>query len=124
MGQKAPVPMIWSNNSSIRDGLAHVPKDLAVLTTTNYAPHLTHRAWIEMIPRAPVSTLRPEAEVIFLNLKDLRFWSCEDYFETLRTAERMNFGVTFYRDGVILIQKNKGNARELSVLLNERQVCK
>ena len=124
MGQKAPVPMIWSNNSSIRDGLAHVPKDLAVLTTTNYAPHLTHRAWIEMIPRAPVSTLRPEAELIFLNLRDLRFWNCEDYFETLRTAERLNFGVTYYRDDVVVVQKNRGNIKKLEDLLGSWRGCK
>jgi hypothetical protein len=124
MGKEIPVPMIWPNDAAIRAGLAQVPSDLPVLTTTNYAPHLSHRRWIEMIPRAPVSTLGAEAKLIFLNLRDLRFWNCEDYFETLRTAERLNFGVTFYQDGVILIQKNEGNARKLTLLLNHWQGCK
>src|SRR5262249_39463360 len=66
MGKEIPVPMIWPNDSAIREGLTHVPHSLAVLTTAHYAPHLSHRPWIEMIPRVPVSTLGAEAEVIFL----------------------------------------------------------
>jgi len=101
-----------------------VPYNRPLLTTSNYAPHLSHRRWIEMIPMAPVSSLPPQAEVIFLNLNDLRWWSCEDYFETLKMARQLNFGVTFYRDSVILVQKTKGDIKTLPDLLTHWPGCK
>jgi uncharacterized membrane protein len=123
MGKKTAVPLIWSNDRAIREGLKRVPRELALLTTAHYAPHLSHRRWIEMIPRSPVSTLGPEAEVIFLNLRDLRSWTCEDYFETLRAATLLNFGVIFYRDDVILVQKGKGDSLTLQHLLENWSGC-
>ena len=83
--------MILPNESAIREGLSHVPYSASVLTTEHYAPHLSHRPWIQIIPIPPVSTLGPEAEAIFLNLRDFRFFAfrrCEDYFETLKAAAR------------------------------------
>jgi hypothetical protein len=70
-----------------------------------------------------VSTLGPQAKVIFLNLKDLRFWSCEDYYATLTAATRLNFGQTFYRDGVLLIQKDTGDSTKLKNLLDHWSAC-
>ncbi|MGE5305031.1 MAG: DUF2079 domain-containing protein, partial [Alphaproteobacteria bacterium] len=124
MGQQAPVPMIWSNDAAIRQGLRQVPDDAPLLTTTNYAPHLSHRPWIRMIARVPVSGLRPQTEVIFLNLRDLRFWNCEDYFENLKAAAQLNFGVIFYRNDVILLQKSKGDTKTLRNLLTRWPGCK
>jgi uncharacterized membrane protein len=121
--EKTPVPLIWSNDAAIREGLRQVPGDVSVFTTTNYAPHLSHRPQIEMIPRAPVSIFDPEPEVIFLNLRDLRWWSCDDYFENLKAAASSNFGVIFYRDDVLLLQKDKGDAGKLKDLLNHWRGC-
>jgi hypothetical protein len=121
--EKTPVPLIWSNDAAIREGLRQVPGDVSVLTTTNYAPHLSHRPQIEMIPRAPVSIFDPEPEVIFLNLRDLRWWSCDDYFENLKAAASSNFGVIFYRDDVLLLQKDKGDTGKLKILLNHWRGC-
>jgi len=124
MGKTAPVPMIWPNDSAIREGLRYVPRDVSLLTTANYAPHLSHRPWIEMIPRAPVSTLGPDAEALFLNVRDLRWWSCDDYIDNLRAASLLNFGVIFYRDGVLLVQKDKGDVTKLKDLLDHWPGCK
>jgi hypothetical protein len=121
--EKTPVPLIWLNDAAIREGLRQVPRDVSVLTTTNYAPHLSHRSEIEMIPKAPVSKFDPEPEAIFLNLRDLRWWSCDDYLENLKVAASANFGVIFYRDDVLLLQKDKGDAEKLRYLLNEWQGC-
>jgi uncharacterized membrane protein len=118
-----PVPMIWPNDAAIRQGLKLVPAKTPVLTTTNYAPHLSHRPWIEMVPRAPVQALDPKAEVIFLNLRDLRFWNCVDYLETLKAARESNFGVIFYRDEVLVIQKAKGDKGKLHDLLSHWSGC-
>jgi len=123
MGKKTPVPLIWPNDTAIREGLRHVPSDVAVLTTANYAPHLSHRAWIEMIPRAPVRTLGAEAEVIFLNLRDLRWWGCNDYFENLKAAARLNFGVIFYRDDTLVVQKDRGDTKKLNEVVDRWPAC-
>ena len=123
MGTQSPVSLVWSNDAAIREGLRRVPHDRGLLTTAHYAPHLSQRRWIEMIPRAPVSSLPPEAEVIFLNLRDMRTWSCEDYFETLTTAARDGFGVVIYRDDVMLAQKGAGNPTQLKQILSSWPGC-
>lgn len=109
--------LIQANDAAIREGLKHVPNDVHLLTGNHYVPHLSHRRQIQAIPRAPVSDLRPGVEAIFLNLKDLRRRSCDDYLQNLQAAARADFGVTFYRDDVILIEKHKGDPRELNDLL-------
>ena len=123
MGTQSPVSLVWSNDAAIREGLRRVPHDRGLLTTAHYAPHLSQRRWIEMIPRAPVSSLPREAEVIFLNLRDMRTWSCEDYFETLTTAARDGFGVVIYRDDVMLAQKGAGNPTQLKQILSSWPGC-
>jgi uncharacterized membrane protein len=123
---KSAVPMILPNEAVIREGLSHVPYAASVLTTEHYAPHLSHRPWIQIIPRPPASTLRPEVEAIFLNLRDARFFqfrSCEDDFETLKAAARANFGIVFYRDGVVLVQKEMGDKSKLESLLDHWPSC-
>ena len=62
-----------------------------------------------MIPAAPVASLPPEAEVIFVNLRDQRTWDCEDYFQTLTVAARNGFGMVFFRDDVVLAEKGQGD---------------
>jgi hypothetical protein len=71
-----------------------------------------------------VQTLKPEVEVIFLNLRDLRFWSCDDYFATLTAAAQSNFEVVFYRDDVILVQKDQVGSTKLKSLLDNWTGCK
>jgi uncharacterized membrane protein len=120
---KSQVSLVMPNDSAIREGLKHVPDDVFLLTTANYAPHLSHRSLIEMIPRAPVSELERGVEVIFVNLRDLRWWSCDDYRQSLRAAVRLGFGVVFYRDGVLSVQKGKGDFTKLKGLLDDWPGC-
>ena len=123
-GNKTRAPLFLSNTATIRQGLRNVPPKVSLLTTGSYAPHLSHRSQIDMIPMAPVLTLEPAPDAIFLNLRDLRWWSCDDYFENLQAAAKLNFGVTFYRDDVLLVQKDKGDARKLQDLLGRWPGCK
>ena len=116
--------MVWPNRVAIREGISQVPEGASVLTTANYASHLSHRRWIEMIPKAPVSTLEPQADAIFLNLKDVRWWGCDDYFDTLKASAELNFGIIFYRDGVVLAQRDRGDKNRLKSLLAQWPGCK
>ena len=111
-------PIIRPNDAAIREGLKHVPNDVYLVTTDSYATHLSHRFRIGMIQRGSVSALDPEAEAIFLNLKDQRWWSCDDYVESLKAAAALGFGLVFYRDGVLLAQKDKGDLSKFKDLLN------
>jgi len=121
---KAPqASIILPNDAAIREGLKRTPDDVYLLTTSNYLPHLSHRPQIKMIPRAPVSGLEPGVGAIFLNLKDLRWRSCDDYVESLKAAAGLGFGVVFYRDGVLLVQKDRGDSRKLKNLLDHWSGC-
>ena len=117
------MPMIQPNDSAIREGLKHVPAEIYVLTTDNYVPHLSHRARIGTITRAPVSSLMPEVGAIFVNLRDLRSRGCDDYLQNLRVAASLGFGEAFYRDGVLVLQRGKGDVRRLKELLGNWPGC-
>lgn len=116
--------LIQPNDAAIREGLKHIPRDAYLLTVQNYAPHLAHRRQIQIIRRAPVSDLPFGVKAIFLNLKDLRRRNCDDYFQNLQAGAKSGFGVTFYRDGVILIEKVKGDRDKLADLLAHWPACK
>lgn len=116
--------LIQPNDAAIREGLKHVPDDVYLVTTDTYAPHLSHRRNIELLPRAPKLTVESEVEAIFLNLKDLRGTvSCEDYRQYLESAAHSGFGVTFYRDSVLLIHRGKGDSSQLKELLDSWPGC-
>jgi len=115
---------IQPNDAAIREGLKRVPNDVYLLTANNYAPHLAHRRQIQTIRRAPVLALPAGVEAVFLNLKDVRRRSCDDYFQNLQAAAGTGFGVTFFRDGVILIEKSKGDRKRLDGLLARWPGCK
>jgi uncharacterized membrane protein len=115
--------VIQPNDAAIREGLKRVPEGVPVLTTSNYMPHLSHRAEIRNVRRTPVPALVPGVEAIFVNLKDLRNRSCDDYFDNLQIAAGAGFGVTFYRDGVVLVEKGKGNVGQLRELISNWPGC-
>ena len=123
MGSTAPIPIVWPNDAAIREGLRQVPGRIGLLTTTYYAPHLSQRTWIEMIPRAPVSGLNAEAEAIFLNVRDPRGWSCHDYFEVVSAAAASDFGLEFERDGVLLLRRSQGDRPRLREVVRSWQGC-
>jgi hypothetical protein len=123
MGSTAPIPIVLPNDAAIREGLRRVPGRIGLLTTTRYAPHLSQRSWIEMIPRAPVSGLTADAEAIFLNVRDPRGWSCTDYFEVLSAAAASDFGLEFERDGVLLLRRSQGDRARLREVVRSWQGC-
>jgi len=116
--------LIQPNDAAIREGLEHVPDDVYLVTTNTYAPHLSHRRNIKLLPRMPNPTVESGVAAIFLNLKDLRGRvNCENYRQYLESAMLSDFGVTFYRDGVLLVQRNTGDSRQLKELLDNWPGC-
>ena len=65
-----------------------------------------------------------EAEAVFLNLRDLRGWdTCEKYRQYLGFSADKGFGLTFYQDGVVLVQKDEGDPAQLRKLLDNWPGC-
>jgi uncharacterized membrane protein len=121
-GTSAPLWQI--NHLAIVDALKYVPKNTYLLTTSQYLPHLSQRPKIGTISRAPKLDLNSGVEAIFLNLKDLRQRNCEDYRQNLQLAAGSGFGLTFYHDGVLLIEKNKGSSERLNTLVDRWPGCR
>jgi uncharacterized membrane protein len=118
----SPVFLSQPNASSIREGLQHVPVNSDLATTNAYAPHLSHRREMEILMYDRIFDY--EAEVLFLNLKDLRWtMNCADYRKCLKIAESSDFGITFYRNGVLVVEKHKGSQERLRELLNDWPGC-
>ena len=118
----SPAFRVQSNSSAIREGLGYVPDDVDVATTNAYAPHLSHRNELEILMYGRI--FDDEAELFFLNLRDLRWtMSCADYRECLEQAADSGFGVTFYKDGVVVVRKHAGNHGRLRDLLSDWPGC-
>jgi uncharacterized membrane protein len=122
-GTAPRVPLVWPNDTAIREGLGHVPDGAGLLTTTYYAPHLAHRRWIEMLPRAPIASLDPRADALFMNIMDLRSWSCADYFGSMKAAAESGFGVGFEKDGVLVLLKGQGGNDRLRAIVDSWTDC-
>jgi uncharacterized membrane protein len=120
---KSLTSVIRPNDAAIRDGLKRIPYDAYLLTTNNYLPHLSHRRRLEGIPWVSPAAVRSGVEAIFLNLNDLRRMSCDTYLDTLKVAARSGFGVSFYRDAVLVLEKGKGDAGRFHALLNNGLDC-
>jgi hypothetical protein len=115
--------LVWSNDAAIREGLRHVPGGGALLTTTYYAPHLSQRRWLEMLPKAPIAGLDPRADVLFLNVVDQRAWTCTDYFDVLNVAAQSGFGVEFEKDGVLVLLKGRDDNGRLRTIVSSWRGC-
>jgi uncharacterized membrane protein len=114
---------IVPNDKAIREAIKQAPKDKRLLTTSNYLPHLSHRPQVGSIRHGKVIVLDSDVEALLLNLKDLRRRSCQDHFENLRLAKRSGFGVTFYREGAVLVEKGRGSVVILDDLLADWPGC-
>jgi uncharacterized membrane protein len=114
---------ILPNDKAIREAVKKAPKAKRLWTTSNYLPHLSHRPQVGSIRSGKNIALDSDAEALLLNLKDLRRRSCQDYFENLQLANRSGFGVTFYRDGAVLVEKGKGSFVLLENLLADWPGC-
>ncbi len=122
-GSAPSVPLVWPNDGAIREGLRHVPVAAGLLTTTYYASHLSQRRWIEMLPRTPVSSLDPRADVLFMNVRDQRGWTCNDYFDIVKFAAGSGFRLEFQNQGVLVLLKGGNDEGRLQMLIDSWRGC-
>ena len=76
-----------------------------------------------MLPRAPVSRLDPRAEALFLNVRDQRGWTCDDYFDIVKVAAGSGFGIKFEDQGVLVLLKGRNDDGRLRRLVESWRGC-
>lgn len=120
-----PLTTQWSHVSQLRPLMAQIPDDASVATTTYIVPHLSGR---REILRFPLYQLRNDAgEVISVDYVLADLWQLQKYgvaFSGDRTnlieiTQRIDqltankeYGITDFRDGVILMQKGVASQPE------------
>lgn len=115
VSRNSPVFARLPNDEAVREGLAQVVTTARLMTTNAYAPHLANRPHIRILMYNRL--LEQGTEAVFLNLRDQRWeMSSEAYAGILESAAAQGFGVTFYKDGVVLLEQDKGDAERLGEL--------
>jgi uncharacterized membrane protein len=116
--------LIPPNQAALQEGLRQVPAAAYVITTEHYAPHLTHRLKIQVLLPSDKPTVPAAAQDIFLNLTSSRdMLGCATYREYLQLAAQADFGTIFYRDGVLLAERDSGDRQQLQQLVANWPGC-
>jgi hypothetical protein len=101
----------------MREALVVIPSHAAVSTTNYYGSHLSQRPTLRVMidPR----DLSPFADVEFalFNTIDHRNWACHDYRNALEEAARLGYGLQFYQDHAVVIQRHGGDPQQLQMLI-------
>lgn len=110
------------NEAAVWEGLASVPADASVFTTNYYGPHLAHRQTLYVYyDVAADRDFLLRTDVTFLNLHDMRSaragLSCEDYVFWLKLAQTHDYGVVFYQNGVVVLQREEGDVGQIDDIL-------
>ena len=120
------LPTLWSeieNASIVRQALETIPQDGTVVTTNNYAPHLAQRPEIYIIGFPSQRDAPSDPHVVFFNLRDQRWLSCEDYHAYLLQLDPERYGVSFVSDGVVVIQRDAGSYSHFRDLIDDWPGC-
>jgi uncharacterized membrane protein len=115
------VPAAWDrlpNEQIVRQLIATLPNDVALVTTNYYTPHLSHRqlVYVYYPPTKNTSSVLL-ADMVFFNLSDRRDASDEDYQLLLEVCAQEGFGLVHQQDGVVILQREGGSYSELQRLL-------
>ena len=98
------------NDSAIREALTLIPSDAKAFTTNQYGSHLSYRRYLGVYCCGPGGEHDlPKADIALFNLRDLRIPAPERYGLMLRMCYQEGFGVTYARDGVVILQRGRGN---------------
>lgn len=120
------LPSLWDeveNADTVRQALDTIPAQGAVVTTNSYAPHMAQRPEIYIIG-APTQREAPaDPDVVFLNLHDHRWISCEGARAYALQLDPEIYGVTFMSDGVVVIRRDSGSRDQLRDLLAHWPGC-
>ena len=120
------LPKLWleiENASTVRQALETIPGDGTVVTTNNYAPHMAQRPEIYIIGFPSQRDAPSDPDVVFLNLRDQRWLSCEEYRAYLLQLDPERYSVTFESDGVVVIQRDAGSSGRFRALIDDWPGC-
>ncbi|MGD8904701.1 MAG: DUF2079 domain-containing protein [Anaerolineae bacterium] len=120
------LPKLWSeieNADTVRQALETIPKEGTMVTTNNYAPHMAQRPEIYIIGFPSQRDAPSNPDVVFLNLRDQRWLSCENYRAYLLQLDPERYGMTFESDGVVVIQRDAGSCDRFRALIDAWPGC-
>jgi uncharacterized membrane protein len=120
------LPALWGkveNAGTVQRALETIPAEGAVVTTSFYAPHLAQRRELYLLGFPTQREAPGDPDVVFLNLHDQRWISCEDYHSYVQQLDPEMYGVTFSSDGVVVIQRDSGSHDQLRELIDNWPGC-
>jgi uncharacterized membrane protein len=124
--EQPPLPSLWDemeNAGAVRQALETIPAEGAVVTTNAYAAHLAQRPEIYIIGVPTQRDAPSDPDIVFLNLHDHRWTSCEDYHAYLLQLDPEKYGVTFMSKGVLAIERDSGSRDQLRDLIKNWSGC-
>lgn len=111
------------NAETVRLALQTVPDGGSLVTTNNYGPHLAQRPELYIIGVPSQREAPDDPDIVFFNLRDQRFTSCEMYHTYLSQLDPQRYGVTFWSDGVLVAQQDTGSNTSFRNLLRAWNGC-
>jgi uncharacterized membrane protein len=115
------VPDAWKrmpNDAAVREALTLIPSDAKVFTTNQYGSHLSHRRYLGVYCCGPGGEHDlPKADIALFNLRDLRIPAPERYRLMLQMCYQEGFGVTYVKDGVVILQRGRGDRNAVLSLI-------
>jgi uncharacterized membrane protein len=105
------------NAETVRLALQTVPDRGSVVTSNNYGPHLAQRPELYIVGVPSQRQAPDDPDIVFFNLRDQRFTSCEMYYSYLLQLDPQRYGVTFWSEGVLVLQRDTGSNSAFQDLL-------
>jgi uncharacterized membrane protein len=124
--EQAPLPSLWAeieNADTVRQALETIPAEGTVVTTNAYGAHLAQRPGLYLIGVPTQRDAPVDPDIVFLNLRDDRWISCEEYHTYLLQLQLEEYGVTFISEGVLAIQRDSGSRNQLRDLMQNWSGC-
>ena len=111
------------NAGIVRMALSVVPKEVSVVTTNDYAPHLAQREGLFILGIPAQKETPTSPDVIFLNLYDQQYIVCDQIFDYLQKIDRSVYGVTFRTGGLLVLQKDAGSNEAFQEMMDNWNYC-
>ncbi len=105
-----------SNEAAVRQALALVPPQAALLTTNYYGAHLSQRPALYLMFEPGDTRGLERAELALFNTIDYRShqpWSCQDYADALQQAYDEGFGLVYNVERVVVVRRAAGDRAAL-----------
>ncbi len=114
---------VIDNAQVVEQALDSVPDNTSVVTTNDYAAHLSRREELYIIGIPSQRKAPVDPDVVFINLYDQQYILCDQYRDYLSQLDSKSYGVTFRTGGLIVIQRGAGSFDQFQDFLQNWNNC-